>query len=712
MSLHKIQKSACAALLLGATMLTGFGLAPAFAEEAKIKSIKFDAKTAFTEMHVISTDGKTWNKLKSGNVQFWGSMKLDTKWKGWIFSVGLALGKCHEHTCKSAPKLWFQGVGDYDWSGSNNFSFDPAIIPLSDEDGIATILDGDDILSRCNQNLQSDGPTKSFSFNHTFQATFVADTIKLKIGAFNSYGASNAFPADIDHTKSDSFDVKVICDPVIKAQTSDISINQGEFKSEKIKLFLATFSGGNNDGPNPATTCPGLRVTTRVETSKAGGVDIRLWRQAGQGPITNEFKSAWASYDAVKNGYFADFVRTEKFDATTWLQFKADVVGDAFAPQTQWKDITIHCTSPGGGGLTVDEPDNGDGPVIPPVKPDPQVDTGSDDLAPPARPDPDGPKASWTGEVTMADSAGSRKACPRKGQVFFAVTRNEPGSFKYKIGCSNGQGFDGTALSYSQGGQTFEAYGAHDIHVSRTRTIQCTLQEVKENGARVTIDKGAMAYTCNNPAFDPVVDDVTAPSNPTHSKPDVSILCKPGFKLVDKECIRKPVITVACADNERRVNGKCIRIIIDCYKGFHQVGMKCARKPEIVIACGADEHRVKGRCVPNVIIDCLKGFKLIGGKCVRKPEIVIPCKANQHRVKGRCVPNVIIDCLRGFSLKNGKCVKNPVIVKPCAPSQTLIRGNCVPKRPAVLNKVFKFDPPQKKRAIIPGRALRAKGAFR
>jgi hypothetical protein len=623
--------SALAAVLAGSAPLS-FLAAPVFANEvAKVKSMSFDAYSATSPIHVISTDGKTWNKLKSGPVGFSGKMNLNLRWPGFVERVAVVLGACGGDACEVMPRVWDEGIGARDWSGTRQFSFDPGLIPLGGADSIAPLPEGHEYISECNRHLQPDGPTKGHSFNSSMRATFVADTgISHAIHLVTESDPSGYFPNRIDHWRRSGFNVQIVCDPLLKAKTSDISIDQGEFKPEKIKLFLATFQGGGNDGPNPATTCRGLRVTTRVETSRAGGVDIRLWRQEGKGPITSEFRSAWASYDPVKNSYFADFVHSEKFDATTLLQFMAEVAGNSFAPSTQWKDIVIRCTS-NNGGLTDGLPDHGDGPVVPSVKPVPQVDTGSDDLAPPARPEPDGPKASWAGEVTMADSAGSRKACPRKGQVFFAVSRNAPGNFNYKIGCSNGQGFEGAALSYSQGGPTFEAYGAHDIQVNRTRSIQCTLQEVKENGARVTIGKASLAYTCSNPAIDPVADDVTAPSNPTHSKPQVSIYCKPGFEPENQKCVRKPIVTTACAENEKRISGKCIPIIIDCHKGFKQAGLKC----------------------------------------VRKPVIAEQCQSNQHRIKGRCVPKVIVDCLRGFSLKNGKCLKNPVIVKPDADTRNL-----------------------------------------
>jgi hypothetical protein len=66
------------------------------------------------------------------------------------------------------------------------------------------------------------------------------------------------------------------------------------------------------------------------------------------------------------------------------------------------------------------------------------------------------------------------------------------------------------------------------------------------------------------------------------AKPAVSILRKPGFKLKGNACIRKPVITVPCAGNERRANGKCTQIIIDCHKVFKQVRQNCARKPPVL----------------------------------------------------------------------------------------------------------------------------------
>ena len=202
----------------------------------------------------------------------------------------------------------------------------------------------------------------------------------------------------------------------------------------------------------------------------------------------------------------------------------------------------MHCTGAGGGGLASE---------------------------PQANPDLPKPQALWQGEATVADSAGAKKFCPRKGQVFFSVLRGGPGDFKYRIQCSNGAFFSSTATGFNQGGPNYEAYGAHDLSINRTRKISCTIQEILDNGTPVTVATAAKDFTCSNPAVEPGADDLASdpPAVPNSQgsnsagkikvldpictrgeklqngacvkKPDVSILCKPGFVLKGKACIRK-----------------------------------------------------------------------------------------------------------------------------------------------------------------------------
>ena len=240
-----------------------------------------------------------------------------------------------------------------------------------------------------------------------------------------------------------------------------------------------------------------------------------------------------------------------------------------FPPFDGWKDITVHCTNPGGGGLA----------------PQPQGD-----------PDLPRPHAEWQGELTIADSAGADKSCPRKGQVFFAATRAEPGDFNYRISCSNGAFFTGTATAYDQGSGIFEAYGAHDISVSRTRSIQCTLQELQP--APVTVATDREDFTCNNPAIDPDADDLTADPRPNPVKPsrplvviDPAPKCGPNQKLVRGHCVRNPVIVAACGKNEQRANGKCVK-----RPGRqHPLPARLRAGRQEVRAQAADQHPVQDR---------------------------------------------------------------------------------------------------------------------
>ena len=148
----------------------------------------------------------------------------------------------------------------------------------------------------------------------------------------------------------------------------------------------------------------------------------------------------------------------------------------------------------------------------------------------------------------------------------------KPGDFDYRIGCSNGAFFTGTATAYDQGSGIFEAYGAHDISVNRTRSIACTLQELQPAPVTVATDK--QDFTCNNPAIDPAADDVTADPRPRPTKParplvvvDPAPKCRLDEKLVRGRCVDKPVVA-ACRANEKLVSGKCIGVSIHCLPGL------------------------------------------------------------------------------------------------------------------------------------------------
>ncbi|WP_048648986.1 hypothetical protein [Nitratireductor soli] len=669
------------ALLASAFLCQTASADPLGGGDANIKSMSFSATSGSTTLHVISTDGQKWDKLKAGNLVIDADMDLDTRWPGYTYETGIVLGACGGPLCQSFPAIFFDQPGSRDYHKQTNVAFASSKIPVSTT-GIAILPDGDQMIARCNEHLQPDGPTKSFSFNHEMWATFVANTGSYIHNTDNilyeaSAGDGIAHPESIDHARKDSFNIQVVCDPVIKPPTDDLSLDQGDFNVENVKLFLTTVIQINPTGGNPGTVCPVLRVTARAETNQEGPVTMRIWEQLNGGPITSKVKQAWASYDAAKNGYFASYEEYKNFGATTHAQYRVEIVDNTtpFPPFDGWKTITVHCTGAGGGGLT----------TTPPVNPDlPQ------------------PQASWEGEIIVADSAGADKSCPRKGQAFFAVTRQVPGDFTYRISCSNGAFFTGTATAYNQGSGIFEAYGAHDLSITKTRSIQCTLQELKPNGTPVTIDTDKTDFTCANRAIDPGSNDITITPRPQPQEPkEPSVVvipqpkCSNGLVLRNGRCFKRPVTV-----RPRPVRPTLPPVVVtprpqpECLGGMVLRNGKCVRRPVIAERCDRGEILLRGKCVrkPVVSILCKPGYKLVRDKCVKTPVIVQRCKRGEVLVRGQCIqkPGVSILCKPGYKLVRDKCVKQPAVTtrqptraktfiapKPQVEKRRVLRGQTV-----------------------------------
>lgn len=629
-----------------------FAATPALAEKASLKELSFSAHSSQGVIRVISSDKEKWDTLKTGTTPFSAHMNIQTRHPGAVLEVGVTLGECVGAAFGCGELLWSDSFAKRDYEATEMVVLPAAKIPVS---GTGITL-GDQIIARCNEKLQADGPTKSHSFTHELPITFIADTDKVW-GNIDNYPVEANFdwpalPNENDHHRTDMLEVSVICEPVVKPASDDLAFDHGEFDVENVRLFTTTYQS-MVPGSNAGTVCPGFKVTARAETNQAGPVQMRLWRQKDDGPITSKLVDAWSSYDAQDNKYFARYHEVIDVGTTSWYQFLVEVTSEgAWGPQDGWKDITIHCTSPGGGGLTTEPQDDDRFPT---------------------------PQAKWTGDLIIADSAsaGGDKSCPRTGQVFFEVTRPEPGDFNYRIQCSNGAYFEGTATGYDQGSGIFEAYGAHNISINRTRDIQCTLQEMTP--APVTVAVKKEGFTCANPTFPPATDDFVVDTRPTEQEPvKPLVLIDPVAPVVDP--------TPDCAANQTLVRGRCVDkpkppVSILCKRGYELKGETCVKKPEIVVACKDNEKRVGDKCI-GISIHCLPGYKQVGKTCVKKPETVV-CRSDQKLVRGKCVdkPTVSILCKKGFKLVGKTCVKQVVIATFCPKGQKKVRGNCVPNEP-------------------------------
>ncbi len=505
------------------------------------------------KIEVTSKDGKSWTDITPGTF----GMSVNV-------GMGISNGELVSYRIKQPETIIYgDDAGEY---------VDPPEFVQETVNLIGStqnfILERKQILDTCNGNGT---PAKKYEFWHQVNLTLVAYFNSKNGNPYPSYEGFGTVP------------VKVVCKAALVDPDAELTVDLGNFKVETVQQFLTTYSGNKLPGDNPGTVCPALKVTSRAETSKAGLVKMRIWRQKNGGAITSVLKNAAAKYDAVKNGYFATVESVENAGVTSNFKFMTEIEGNGpFSPSTQWKDITVHCTGAGGGGLASEPQDN---------------------------PDAIKPQANWQGEATVADSAAAKKSCPRKGQVFFSVMRGGPGDFKYRVGCSNGAFFSGTATGFNQGGPNYEAYGAHDLSVNRTRTISCTVQEILANGKPVTVATAKKDFTCNNPAVEPDADELVSdpPAAPdaadtaSHGKAIVlDPVCPRGKKLVDGACVKKPQVSVFCKPGFILKGKACVRklpIIIVCKSGFTLRGKKCVRVPVVRAVCVKGEKLVRGNCV-------------------------------------------------------------------------------------------------------------------
>ena len=174
--LKKLNLTAVALSALAAgSVLTASNVA--FAKTgANLNSMSFNTQSAYNQViHVVSTDKKKWNKIQPGTVQFWGDMKVDTKWPGFVRGVAVKLGQCGTNTCAQHPNLFLDVNPRRDYSHQRNFLVNTSQMPVSGA-GISLVPYGNQILARCNQNLNYDGPTKEHSFDFEMTATLGAQT--------------------------------------------------------------------------------------------------------------------------------------------------------------------------------------------------------------------------------------------------------------------------------------------------------------------------------------------------------------------------------------------------------------------------------------------------------------------------------------------------------------------------------------------------------
>jgi hypothetical protein len=162
-------------------------------------------------------------------------------------------------------------------------------------------------------------------------------------------------------TRTVNMPMKIVCGAKpagAQPRPGGIAIDKGSFKVQSIAL---SFGGAPTSQPNPATVCKQAKLTVKVQANQAGAVRFRLNKKIGNGPTQNKVVDAWASFDG-KGFFFANYQETVTVNRTTNVQAMAEDLINPIGLTTPWKDVTLHCTGAGGGGLAgtpnTSNPDN------------------------------------------------------------------------------------------------------------------------------------------------------------------------------------------------------------------------------------------------------------------------------------------------------------------------------------------------------------------
>jgi len=366
----KTSKLTARAVLKGVTMaalLSGALAVNAAAEEnAKIKSASFLIQPVYQgdEIRVTSSDGKKWDTIDAKALKLSATMKVDTKYPGYVDAYGILLGACFNTGCHNNPVMFYGRSTSRDINHNEVLSFPGNKIPVS-TNGIAVPGFGDEILNSCNSQLTSDGATKAYSFSKLLTASFSANTRKgkpprrvevsgLPDGEYPDYNGG-------DVTRQAKFTVRVTCVPKI-LRSPGASLDEPDdpnYSVKGVKLFLSTFSHATTN-PNPGVVCKKGRILARLTTTKTGPVKFKLWTKLGNEPMQSQFVEAWSSQSGSE--YKAEFTKWVSVSKTSNLKAMVEDMTNPIGESTGWKDIMLHCTSPGGGGWApVSNPNDGTG---------------------------------------------------------------------------------------------------------------------------------------------------------------------------------------------------------------------------------------------------------------------------------------------------------------------------------------------------------------
>lgn len=316
----------------------------------------------------------------------------------------------------------------------------------------------------------------------------VGDVVKLPFHYGVVFEVWDLGPSE-HRSASETFDGIVSCGPRKAPKgPGDVAADLGDFKVRAISARFLT-SAGKPAAPNPGTRCQVTTARVRVETSKPGPVKFKLWTKVGT-ETKSEVIDAWSSFSGPGK-HEAVFEKKINVDRSTPVQIMAEEMVNPIGLSTPWKLVHLRCDGAGGGGLATNGTGgNSDQPVIPAL--------------------------AVTGNISLGTLPGAGATAPRDASVVFRLWANKPGDTSYKLTCTGGHEWTGTAATTKVGPGKYMASGLHKVHIAKTTQLACAMRSTTMNGSPVVAlaSKNYLVVT-RNPSFRGP-DQVTTAPRPTH----------------------------------------------------------------------------------------------------------------------------------------------------------------------------------------------------
>ncbi|MEP4190497.1 MAG: hypothetical protein ABJN51_05425, partial [Sneathiella sp.] len=488
-------------------MGAAFSSASASVGKPKLKEFTFNALASVNPvLRVTSSDNKKWDTIEPGSGSFLGNMIADARYPTYVGAVGVFLGQCVSTACA----INAQNGGPLSVTGNSSLVFTQSGVKTRDYNTTQTISFGyrqlgdvkvstgannatykERILAKCNSELKENGPSEKAGFLLEVAVTF-------GVAATGHRGrvkkAKSLSLYSINKTKRASFWIEVACEPTEKPAPKTAVLKLDPLRVDYLKVFLSTFSHAMTQ-PKAGVQCQKGRVLMRVRTNRLGPVKLKLESRVGNEPLTLDIYETFAKLnnDGVPEAEIKKWFTTTK---TTILKARLSTI-DPAGTSTEWKELPLNCSSPGGGGWAQPASDD-----------IPGVDNTGNEATPTDIP------AAIKGELVLVDSSKTGVGKVRQARAILKMSGKENKVQQYTLRCSGDRYWSRQVQPVKMQDGQYGYAQTHVFPIEKTELVKCVLRATSTESS-IVLDTKERIYTVITPgSSNPGVGNMTPKKGP------------------------------------------------------------------------------------------------------------------------------------------------------------------------------------------------------